>query len=242
METTAFTFDASTPIGLIARNIPVTTRVFEKYHIDYCCGGKQSLLAACEHLSLNQAQLLTELEHARESTMAMQESFASFTIPQMVQTIVDTHHRFTKEELPLLVRLAEKVANAHGERDFRLKEVLLSTLRLATEMGEHMQKEESILFPMLMNLDMAPQYETISRPQIAQIIERMEFEHQQTGNELEFIRHTTENYKVPDWACTSYRALFYRLEQLEADVHEHIHKENNILFPAAIERERQPHR
>jgi regulator of cell morphogenesis and NO signaling len=155
-----------------------------------------------------------------------------------VKHIIVTHHAYLGQELPRLRRMADRVAKVHGEREGRLEELERVVSALADELESHMAKEERILFPFIQLLEQSPTLPYLPFGTLANPIRAMEHEHESAGNGLEAIRRLTDGFVPPGWACNTYRALFDGLRELELDLHQHIHKENNILFPKALELEK----
>lgn len=159
-------------------------------------------------------------------------TWAHLDPPALARHIVETHHRYLHEELPLLDALAEKVLAAHGRRHPELEDVRNLVRAIHDDLEPHLMKEERVLFPAIEALS-AGQREFGFGP-VASPIRMMELEHDRAGHLLAELRAVAYRYEIPTDACTSYRSLYERLEHLEADTHEHIHKENNVLFPAAL--------
>ncbi|MBI1790389.1 MAG: iron-sulfur cluster repair di-iron protein [Acidobacteria bacterium] len=214
-------------------------RTFEKHGIDYCCGGKRPLEEVCREKGLATGQLLAELASATSVAGEQDKDWQSASMRSLIGHIVQTHHAYLKRELPALTERFRKVVFAHGERDGA---VLLPMEGIFADMREeleaHMYKEEFILFPMIGRyeaaaeagapLPMAP-FGSIANP-----IRMMEREHDSAGGGLARIRELSGGFELPAHACGAYRALYQGLQELEADLHVHIHLENNILFPRVI--------
>lgn len=211
-------------IGEIAAESPTAVRVFEKYGIDYCCGGKAKLGASCAARGVPPAQLIEELEAAGAPPPDEQRDWQTASLADLIDHILTRHHAWLKTELPRLSRLQRKVTAAHGARHAASLVPLGATFEaLRAELETHLMKEEMVLFPMI----------RASSGAVANPILVMEHEHDSAGRALEQMRAVTNNYVPPVDACSSYRALFAGLQELEADLHQHIHLENNILFPRA---------
>ena len=228
-------FESNQTVGEIVTQEPRLSRVFETLGIDYCCGGKVSLDDACRRHSLDPQVVMSRLieESGRASGTPPAVDPAAMSLTALADHIEMTHHTFVKAEIPRLCALSAKVASVHGERDARLLNVRDTFDGLAAEMTSHMMKEERILFPLIRELDGAGGNGS-HRLTVAAPIGQMESEHEQAGEALATLRRITDNYSAPDWACNTYRALLDGLENFERDLHEHIHKENNILFPRAL--------
>lgn len=215
---------------LVAEN-PASARVFEKYGIDYCCGGKRSVDDACRERGVAPAALLDELNQAALRPRLDERIWEQEPLSDLIAHIVSHHHAYLKSELPRIADLFTKVARAHSEREPALVEVSEIFGILKEELDAHLMKEEMILFPTIGKLEAGS---SSGAPcSIEQPIARMEYEHESAGRALAQMRHLTRDYYIPDEACNTYRALFAALVELESDLHEHIHLENNILFPRA---------
>ena len=215
---------------LVAEN-PATARVFEKYGIDYCCGGKKPLNQACRERGIAPEPVVEALGHAGDRPAAQNRDWNRVPLHELIAHIVSRHHAYLKTELPRSLELFTKVARAHGEREPRLVEAKEVFEVLKEELESHLMKEEMILFPAIGRLESSGKAGApcpLEHP-----IARMEYEHESAGRALAQMRHLTFDYHIPEEACNTYRALFAALVELEADLHEHIHLENNILFPRA---------
>lgn len=224
-------------VGELVAERPGRSRVFEAYGIDYCCGGKRPLPEACAKKGVDIAKIVREIAYADADIQDDAIDCGTMPLDELADHIVDTHHAYLEKELPRLVAMSAKVAKVHGDSDLRLVELAQVVSELAAELQSHMMKEENVLFPIVRQLadtDTLPQMHcgNLSNP-----IRVMEAEHDTAGNALERAHELTDNYTPPKWACNTYRALLERLHDLELDMHQHIHKENNILFPKALEKE-----
>ncbi len=223
--------------GLVVEH-PGRARVFERWGIDYCCGGKRSLRQACVDGGIDEQRLLDDLQVAdAQGRDEAGEAEAWDTMGRLVDNIVQTHHVFLRRELPRLTALMAKVRSVHGERHPELSELQEIFLGLVGELESHMAKEEQVLFPMLKRMDHADTLPEFHCGSVRNPISVMEYEHDQAGEALARMRELTGDYEVPDDGCESYQVLLDGLQELEADLHQHIHKENNILFPMAQARE-----
>ena len=212
-------------VGELAASRPLATRVFARHQIDFCCGGGRPLGEVCEKQGLDVDAVLQEIE--RE--LAPQDATVRWDqrpLSEIIDRIVNRYHAGLCEELPRLEAMARKVASVHGDKDpVRLPRLLQAVLDIRNELEPHMVKEEQILFPMIRR----GQGTGASGP-----IAVMMREHDAAGDLLRDIRELTDGYTVPLEACNTWRALWLGLEALESDLHEHIHLENNILFPRAL--------
>jgi len=216
-------------------NPPHAIKVFNEAGIDYCCGGNRSLKAACADLGLSAAEVIRRLSQA--SPAAQEDSGEDWTAcgpSELVDHIVETHHKYLEARLPELSAMLDKVIGAHGGNHPELYNLKKAYLALRADLEPHMQKEEKILFPMIKRQEETLGSEAAHCGSIANPIRVMRGEHDRAGRLLERIRALTGAYSPPADACQTYTQLFAGLKELEADVHLHIHKENNILFPAAL--------
>jgi regulator of cell morphogenesis and NO signaling len=213
---------------LVAAN-PAAARVLDSLGLDFCCHGDRTLAAACGSAGLDAAEvtaMLAALEVEGDT------DWATLDAPALAAAIVDTHHRYLHEELPLLDALAAKVASVHGERHPELADVQRLVSEIRADLEPHLMKEERVLFPAIAAL--AGGQRDFPFGSVANPIRMMLLEHDQAGELLIELRAATGGYEVPDDACASYRSLYERLAALELDTHLHIHKENYALFPAAL--------
>jgi regulator of cell morphogenesis and NO signaling len=227
----------------IALEAPLTTRVFEEFKIDYCCGGRVDFAEACQNAGVDPGSVQQKLESVLSSAEPAQESIESGSLTALADHIVKTHHVFTRDELARLGPLMEKVARKHGESHPELIEIEEKFKALNDELLPHLAKEEMVLFPYIKELDnaraggrmaLAPHFGTVQNP-----VRMMMFEHDAAGDLLRRMRELSSHYKTPEGACPSFGALYAGLEALEKDLHRHIHLENNLLFVKAVELEKE---
>lgn len=213
--------------------------VFEKYHLDFCCKGKRSLAQACAEQQLPLGSITTELETVFAAPGENLVDFEKMTVAQLTEYIVNTHHAYLKNELPQLNAYLQKVTSKHGDRHHELYKIFETFAALKEEMEMHMQKEELILFPRIKELEKLAANEPANlQLNIAYIqspINMMEMEHDHAGTLLNEIKLLSNDYTPPQDACTTYRLSFAALKAFELDLHQHVHLENNILFPKAIQ-------
>lgn len=201
-------------------------KIFHKYGIDFCCGGKRLLSDVCEEKGIEISAIANDFV-ALEKTPSDQKDWNTETLENLINHIVDTHHQYLRDDLPRLFHLTQKVASRHGERDAHLYKVLEIFVSMANELLAHIEKEERVLFPMIVEMEKTGDIST----QILMPILAMEAEHEEVGKALEELDRLTESYAIKPNMCASYQALYVGLKQLEEDLKLHIHKENNILFP-----------
>jgi len=234
-------FTSQSTVGEIVAAHPLLARIFEGVGIDYCCGGKRSLAAACAARGLDATTLVLTLTAAaqlpRDAGAAVDPAKMSLT--ELADHIEATHHAYVKSELPALLEKAERVATKHGWRDARLPEVAATVGALHDEMFSHMMKEEQILFPMVREIERGAADASAHCGTIANPIRVMEAEHENAGGAIARLRELTDGFTPKPDDCNTHRALLAGLAQFEADLHLHVHKENNVLFPRALAREGQ---
>ena len=231
---------AEKTVGQLARENPEATRVFEKFGIDYCCGGNRSLEEACRAANLNIDQVLDSLEMAENSAHPVQadRNWQVEPLADLISHIKNTHHKYTREEIARLRPLFDKVCSVHGKNHPELLQIRALFHGLAQELTTHMMKEEMVLFPYMVRMEEAAMenapivpapFGTVKNP-----VSMMEHEHDAAGNALHAMRAASKGYAAPPDACISYQTLYGAVAAFEADLHQHIHLENNILFPRAI--------
>ena len=217
-------------LGDLVATVPAAARVLERAGLDYCCHGEQTLAEACATAGLHAAALAAEID-TLDNDVAPE--WAALSPPELAQHIVATHHAYLRDELPLLGALAIKVVAVHGDRHHELHHVETLLDELRGDLMPHLDKEERVLFPAIRALFDSGRTD-FAFGSLASPISVMLTEHDRAGELLEALRRVTAGYDVPDDACASYRSLYERLTALEHDIHIHIHKENHVLFPAAL--------
>ena len=228
--------DPNTPLKDLALS-NTGARVLETYRFDYCCGGKQTLAEACTASGHD----LQEVSSALASALAALETEApppNRTLDELMNFIVETHHTYTRAELPRIQALLDKVAARHGANHPELKSVHDCFLALTAELIPHLLKEEQILFPYIRDCEAYHRGESALLPKacfgsIDHPLRQMTQEHDAAGGLLKRLRQITADYTVPTDGCPTYRSAYRALEEMERDLMRHIHLENNILFPRA---------
>jgi regulator of cell morphogenesis and NO signaling len=226
---------------MVAKDIRKAT-VFKKYGIDFCCGGKKSLEQVCKEKGLEVNKVRQELENVHQSQPSV-ENYDRWNIAFLADYIYNKHHEYYYQEGPIIKELLEKVAGKHGSHFPELIQVQTLYLNLAHELSSHFEKEESIVFPFVKalaeakktgNMDELKNIFSLSKP-----IQMMESEHEEAGEILAELNTITNNYTAPEGACNSFQFLYLKLKDFEKDLHQHIHLENNILFPKALQLEKE---
>jgi regulator of cell morphogenesis and NO signaling len=221
------TITKDTRVGALAARHPLATRVFARHDIDYCCGGGRALDQVCQEKGLDIDAVLKELQAELATASAPEERWDEAPLRDVIEHILAAYHQPLAEELPRLELMARKVLDVHGDKDReRLTELVNVFTGLRAELEQHMAKEEQILFPMILQGHGAMADGPISV---------MEDEHDSAGAALRRLRELTDGYRVPEQACNTWRALWHGLAALEEAMHRHIHLENNILFPRALQ-------
>lgn len=222
-------------IGQLVAERPSRAKVFERFAIDYCCGGKISVEEACARKGIDATAVLAALEalDAALGTAKDGRDWTAAPIAELVAHIVDTHHAFLREALPRMAFLTTKVANVHGADHPELREIAKIFAGFHAELDAHMAKEENVLFPIVLAMATADGPAGFGPP-VGAPIAVMEAEHDDAGRALEEMRRLSKDYAVPEGACNSYRAMLDGLQEIELDTFQHIHLENNVLFPRAL--------
>jgi regulator of cell morphogenesis and NO signaling len=225
-------------IGELVAHHYRTAEVFSRHGIDFCCGGKRTLAKACEEKELAWETLSGELAQAIEAPEMPSQNVDKWAPDFLAEYIVQTHHQYLREALPLLREYTAKIAGVHGARHPELKVVEKQVELLAGDLLEHMDKEEQILFPYIKALCVARREHT-RQPQmpfgsVENPIHIMENEHDYAGTLLENLRDLTNGFTPPADACATYIVTFSKLEELDSDLRWHVHLENNVLFPKAM--------
>ena len=230
---------SSLSLAQIVNSNHKTASVFEKYHLDFCCKGKRSLAQACDEQQLTLSEVTGELEKVFSGAGNGNIDFDKMSLTQLCDYIVQTHHSYVKNEMPQIYAYLQKVASKHGDRHPELIKIFQTFAAVKEEMEGHMKKEELILFPRIKELEKLLSNENgqfqMNIGYLQAPINVMEHEHDHAGGQLNEIRILTNDYTPPQDACTTYRLSFAALQAFELDLHHHVHLENNILFPRAIE-------
>lgn len=232
---------AAQTVREIAQKQPSSIRVFEQFGIEYCCGGHKPLAEACAAKDVDVKTVIAALETASRSNNTQVKDWTKESFANLTKHIVATHHAYCKGELPRLSGLAAKVVSVHGGTNPELGVIRAKLAELAEEMTDHLAEEETVVFPMIVKLEakrtnsgaeLAGTRTSIGNP-VSLLIE----EHDNAGILLAEIRSLSRNFIAPEYACTTYHAFFDGLREFENDLHRHVHLENNILFPRAIDLE-----
>ena len=230
---------AATTVRDIALEQPASIRVFEKFGIDYCCGGRKAIALACQERSLDLQTVLAAIESAAHGEGEPAQEWASASLEALCEHIVKTHHDYVRREIPRLWLLAQKVVARHGDTHPELVHIQQLIRGAGEDLIQHLGKEEQILFPSIVNMERnlntcGPRslgcFGSVRNP-----IRVMMAEHDAAGDALAQIRRLSHDFTAPEGACPTYRGYYHALAEFEQDLHRHVHLENNILFPRAIE-------
>jgi len=230
-------------LGQIAAKDLRKAQVFKKYGLDFCCGGKKTVKEACAEKGLDVTKVEQELQHADQLPSSRPIPYGDWSLDFLADYIVNTHHSYVAKNLPDIKAYSDKVRKVHGNNHPELIRINELVQEVYTELTAHMAKEERVLFPYIKELVIAAKntqplhaahFGTVQNP-----INMMEMEHEMVGKNLDEIRTLSNNYLLPEDACASYSLLYRMLDEFEEDLHLHIHLENNILFPKALEMEKE---
>ncbi len=221
-------------LGHLVTQDPRRARILEGFGLDYCCGGSRSLHEACAEADVDPTVVAAALDLPDRPPAPV---WLSMGLAELAQHIVDTHHAYLWTEMPRLSALVEKVARVHGERHPELSQVRAHYGEIVADLEPHLTREEQVLFPAIKALDTLGRAAVFPFGRLINPIEAMLAEHDAVGQLMAQIRTATGDFAMPDDGCGSYRSMLSGLEELEADLHEHIHKENNVLFPRVLELE-----
>ena len=234
-------FNDQTKVKDIALSNSSSRQVLEDARVDYCCGGGKSLEEACAQAGVDSEEILKRLRENCQHVSSIESNWTSAPLCDLTVHIRNKHHQYVRDSIPRIKTLLEKVKAKHGKRHPELSAIEALFHLVGKEMIMHMQKEEQVLFPYIDALARAadekkapepPFFHTVRNP-----IHTMMKEHDAAGEIVKQIRETSADYMPPVDACTSYKALFQGLREFELDLHQHVHLENNILFPRAVELE-----
>ena len=228
----------------VAVENPAATRVFERFGIDYCCGGNQALEQACQRAGVPFDEVIDSLEMEKEAARAAKQvhDWQSESLSELITHIKSTHHKYTRDETVRLAALLQKVSSVHGKNHPELFAIRETFGWVSQELMTHMMKEEMVLFPYIERMEESViQNEPVLPAPFGSVqnpVALMEHEHDSAGAALRSMRKVSSDFTPPTDACISYQTLYKALAAFEADLHQHIHLENNILFPRAIAMEK----
>jgi regulator of cell morphogenesis and NO signaling len=213
----------STTLAELAVSHPGAARVFHRHRLDFCCGGRRSLADACEERALDPDRVLADI--AAETVPPGAVRWDEAPLPALVGFIVETYHQRLRATLPDLIRMARRVEDRHGDKKSCPRGLSAQLEAMHASVLDHLRKEEQILFPLIVAGE---------GPSAAAPVHVMELEHEHHREDLLALRRLTHDLSPPAEACTTWRALYVGLQQLEQELMEHIHLENNVLFRRAL--------
>lgn len=226
--TTSTLNEESLTVAQLAISHPGALAVFTKYNIDYCCGGHRSLREACHRIGLDPGKIEAEIYQTPITSTGNNFRPERWSSAFLVDYILENHHAFVRKAIPELEPLLDRVCERHGNECYELLQIRESFIDLAEDLSSHMEKEESLLFPAIKNLEQ--QKQATPGGYLNTPIEVMEHEHAVAGDLIKQIRSLSTNYTPPDFACPTFRITYQRLQEFDNDLMQHIHLENNILF------------
>jgi len=221
---------------LVARDYR-TAQVFEKYGIDFCCGGTAGFAAACRERGLDPDGVWQELAQAQSTPVEENQDFDAWALPRLAGYIVETHHAYLRANTARLVGYANKIAEVHGPHHPEVIEIARIFRKIATDLGGHLREEEQVLFPAIRRLsELAESGAAESAEELAALkksLGTLGHEHDEIGAAIHAIRALADGYRIPGDVCPTFATTYRMLEEFEDDLHKHVHLENNILFPKA---------
>jgi regulator of cell morphogenesis and NO signaling len=232
MTATEQTFEMATAsVADIALHFPQSIAIFNQYNLDYCCNGKKSFVQVCTRADLSPETVWAEIQERQRNSGGDLINFESWEPSLLIDFIVQHHHKYVRESIPQLELLINKVCLKHGDDQPQLSAIRKDFYALADELLSHLPKEENILFPAIKRLSNSndAEFANLQGP-----VSVMEHEHETAGRFIKSIRSLSDDYTPPADACLSYQMTYKLLQEFESDLMQHIHLENNILFPKAI--------
>ncbi len=229
-------------VAEIVANDYRTAEVFKKHGIDFCCGGKKTIERVCRDKAVNIDILQKEIEAIQNTEDISEHAFNEWSLSFLIDYISNVHHAYVKRNMSLITEFAQKVALVHGDHNPENRDIAKLWDSIVSDLTQHMQKEELMLFPYIKKLEQYSLGELKQFPKAVfgtakNPIRMMENEHDLAGNLMKHIEIISNNFTPPAHACNTYRVLYAKLQEFQNDLHAHIHLENNILFPKAIQLE-----
>ncbi len=231
--------EADKTIGTMVAEDFRTAKVFEDYGIDFCCGGKGTIKAACLEKGINPAAILGDLAAVRNQPVERAQNYSAWELPFLADYIVNVHHSYLKENTAPLAAYLDKISNVHGVKHPELIEIRTIFKRIAADLSAHLSEEEEDFFPAIKRADEL--HKTGARPAAKDLeiiklsLAKLVQEHEEIGDALHKIHHLAKGYIIPDDVCNTFTVTYRKLKEFEDDLHKHVHLENNILFPKAMQ-------
>lgn len=228
-------------IGEIVAEDYRTAQIFKNHNIDFCCKGNRSIREACDAQKIDSGEIMKEIEDLQQQTTDGTSDYQAWPLDLLADYIEKKHHRYVEERIPMLKAYLDKLCRVHGNRHPELFEITEHFSACGGELAAHMKKEELILFPFIRKMVKTNPGDEIRQPYFGTVenpIQMMMHEHDAEGERFRKIAALSDGYTPPDDACGTYRVTFSLLQEFEADLHLHIHLENNILFPKSVSLEK----
>jgi len=211
-----------------------TAKVFEKYGIDFCCGGKVSLANACREKDVDPDDVIREIEAVKNEPLERGQNYAAWGLPLLADYIIETHHGYLNDNTGQITVYARKIAEVHGAHHPEVIEIARIFDRIATDMAAHLREEEEVLFPAIKRIDAARKAGTApdsgDLSTLKASLAKLDHEHEEIGNAVHTIRDLAHGYAIPADVCNTFAVTYRKLKEFEDDLHKHVHLENNILF------------
>jgi regulator of cell morphogenesis and NO signaling len=224
-------------IGEIVADDYRTAKVFENHEIDFCCGGKVALRAACMEKGIDLAEITRALDAVKSEPVERSQNYASWELPFLADYIINAHHNYIRENTSQLAAYAHKIAEVHGEHHPEVIKIASIFDGIAKDLAAHLREEEEIFFPAIKRVHaarkegMAPEEKDIET--IRDSIMKLSQEHEEVGEAIHAIRSLAKDYAIPEDVCNTFVVTYQKFREFEDDLHKHVHLENNILFPKA---------
>ncbi|WP_223154905.1 iron-sulfur cluster repair di-iron protein [Alkalibacillus aidingensis] len=226
-------FTVDTKTGDIVTQFPKASSIFKQYQIDFCCGGNRPIGEALDELELDREKVLKEINDLYQGANTEEDTdWTQKSNSELVNHIVSEHHDHLRQVLPEISAYVTKVYHVHGGNHPELTTIYTAFHQLKQELESHLYQEEKALFPVIKNYR---EEGSLDKEEIAQTIRELEDDHDHSGDLLKQMREATQGYRIPDGACNTFQLTYLKLDELESDMFQHIHLENNILFPRFLD-------
>lgn len=216
-----------------------TAKVFEKYGIDFCCGGKIALSETCREKRIDLVTIQRDIEASKNEPVDRSQNYATWELSFLADYIINTHHSYLKENTGQIAVYTRKIAEVHGSNHPEVIEIARIFEKIATDMAVHLREEEEVLFPAVRRIDAARKAD--AEPEVKDIetimacLDKLNREHEEIGDAVHTIRRLANDYEIPDDVCNTFMVTYQKLKEFEDDLHKHVHLENNILFLKAAQ-------
>lgn len=224
-------------VGEIVAQDYRTAKIFERYGIDFCCGGNAALSVACRENGIDQTSLLEEIEAVMDQSVEQGQNFNAWSLSFLADYIVNTHHAYLKENIGRIAAHAHKTASVHGGHHPEVIEIAAIFDKISTDLAAHLREEEEVFFPATKRIEATTKAERILEAGDIELLRttlaKLHHEHEEIGDAVHTIRRLSDDYAVPVDACNTFMLTCKMLKEFEDDLHKHVHLENNILFPKA---------